>query len=312
MTSRTGNLRSDYTGYRDFLMTQPTSELGDKHERIEESLLLTWLTHADPNILGLRRVDERKRGHRLAMVHIAIPLEYKRKQLAEALGIDQLADEQKTPRVNLIASAAWNEPHSYIRVRADFIVSQVLGAIKERIMRPSEVSGHRIQIPLAYVQSLAGSQPDHRDENRRLRSDVQQAMAMRNASIEPDQIQILTHRATGEKWVRIINVDRSRRTTLRLAIKRAGINSSLEFKDEVEGSDWSIRFAAAETSKLFPRSPDSFDVLADHQTFAGYPGNDVNHSSNGGTPRMGRQASLTTTADSPSPQGIRSRHRMVS
>ena len=112
-----------------------------------------------------------------------------------------------------------------------------------------------------------------------------------------DQIQILTHRATGEKWVRIINVDRSRRTTLRLAIKRAGINSSLEFKDEVEGSDWSIRFAAAETSKLFPRSPDSFDVHADQQTFAGYPGKDVNHASNQGTSRMGRQTSLTATAE---------------
>ena len=77
------------------------------------------------------------------MVHIAIPLEYRRKQLALALGIDQLADEQKTPRVNLIASAAWNEPHSYIRVRADFIVSQVFGAIKERIMRPER--GQRAQ-----------------------------------------------------------------------------------------------------------------------------------------------------------------------
>ncbi len=312
MTGRTGNLRSDNTGYRDFLMAQPTRELGDNHERIAESLLLTWLAHADPNILGLRRVDETKRGQRLAMVHIAIPLDYKREQLAEALGIDQLADKQTTPRVNLIASAAWNQPHSYIRVRADFIVSQVLGAIKERIMRPGEVSRHTIQIPQANVQSPARSRPDHRDENRRLRSDVLQAMAMRNASIEPDQILILTHRTTGEKWVRIINVDRTRRTTLRLAIKRAGINTSLECNGEVEGSDWSIRFAAAETSKLLPQPPDSFDVHTDHQTLAGYPVNEVNHAPNPETSRMGRQTSHTTTADSPGPQRIRSRPRRVS
>ena len=312
MTARTGDLRPDYTGYRDFLVAQPTSELGNKHERIAESLLLTWLTHADPSILGLRRVDEIKHGQKLAMVHIAIPLDYKRKQLAQALGIDQLADEQKTPRVNLIASSASNQPHSYIRVRADFIVSQVLGSIEDRIMRPSEASGHTIQIPLANVQSLARPRPDHSDENSRLRSDVKQAMAMKNVLIEPNQIQILTHRATGEKWVRIINVDRSRRTTLRLAIKRAGINTSLEFKDEVDGSDWSIRFAAAEASKLVPQSSDSFDVHSDRQTIAEYPEKDGNHASNVGTSRMGRQTSLTNTADSPNPRGGQAMTRMVS
>ncbi len=76
MTNRTGDLRPDYTGHRDFLMAQPTRDLGDKHERIAESLLLNWPTHADPNILGLRRVDESKHGQKLAMVHIAIPLDY--------------------------------------------------------------------------------------------------------------------------------------------------------------------------------------------------------------------------------------------
>ena len=129
MTNRTGDLRPDYTGYRDFLMAQPTRDLGDKHERIAESLLLNWLTHADPNILGLRESTRASTGEKLAMVHIAIPLDYSRAKPAAqgALGINQLADEQKTPRVNLIASSASNQPHSYIRVRAEFIVSQVLG-----------------------------------------------------------------------------------------------------------------------------------------------------------------------------------------
>ncbi len=312
MMGRVGNLRSDNTGYCDFLMARPTSVLGYKHERIAEALLLTWLTHVDPNILGLRRVDERARGHRLAMVHIAIPLEYKRTQLAQALGIDQLADEKKTPRVNLIASAAWNEPHSYVRVQADFIISRVLGAIKERIMRPNEASRHTIQIPLDHAQTLARSRPDQRDENSRLRSSVRQAMALRNASIEPHQIQIMTHRATGEKWVRIIDVDRSHRTTLRLAIKRAGISTSVEYKDEVEGSDWSIRFAAAEVSKLFPPPPDSFDVHAELQTLAKKPVQDVNQGSNLGTSRMDRQTSRAATAASASQQRIRSLPRMVS
>ena len=222
---------------------------------------------------------------------------------------------RKTPRSPTCTSGERinrEKPHSYIRVRAEFIVSQVLGSIKDRIMRPGEASGHTIQIPPANVQSLARPRPDHSDVNVHLRSDVKQAMAMRHVSIEPNQIQILTHRTTGEKWVRIIDVDRSRRTTLRLAIKRAGISTSLEFKDEVEGSDWSIRFTAAEASKLVPQSPDSFDVHIDHQTFAGNPGKNVEHASNVGTSRMGRNGSHTATADSPSPKGIPSRPRMVS
>ena len=174
---RTGSLRSDNAAYCDFLTPHARSELGDGHERIAESLLLTWLAHADPNILGLRRVDESTRGHRLAMVHIAIPLHYKRAQLAQALGIDQLADEKKTPRVNLTASAAWNEPHSYIRIEADFIASRVLRAIKEQFMRSSDASGHTIQIPLDHAQTLAHSRPEERDENSRLRSSVRRAMA---------------------------------------------------------------------------------------------------------------------------------------
>jgi hypothetical protein len=312
MTARTGNLRSDNKGYPNFIMAAPPSVLEDKRARIAEWLLLIWLKHSDHHILGLRRVDEEKNGRPLAMIHIAIPLEYRRKQLAQMLGISEFEDERKTPRVNLMASARWNKPHSYIRDRADFIVSRVLGTIKERIVRPGEASGHTIQIPLAQVQTLSMPGPDHRDENSRLRSDVERAMAMRNVSIEPGQIQILTHRASGEKWVRIINVDRSRRTILRTAIKRAGINALLERKDEVKCSDWSIRFAAAAISKLLPQSPDSFDVHSDPKTFAGYSGNDGNNGSILGTERTGRQTSLTTTTDSPSPQGNRSQSRMVS
>jgi hypothetical protein len=282
MTARTGNLRSDNKGYPNFIMAAPPSVLEDKRERIAEWLLLIWLRHSDPNILGLRRVDEEKNGRPLAMVHIAIPLEYRRKQLAWMLGISQLEDERKTPRVNLMASARWNKPHSYIRVHAAFIVSQALGAIKELLMRPSETRYQMIQAPQGHDQSLPQSVPNHRDDNSRLRSAVEEGLAKRNVSIEPHQIQILIHRETGEKWVRILNVDRGKRTALRLAIKRAGINASLAFNDEVEGPDWSIRFAATETSKLFLQSSDSFDVHSEHGALTEHTGKDVNGATNRG------------------------------
>jgi hypothetical protein len=208
MTGRTGNLRRDNRGYPNFIMTAPPSVLEDKRERIAEWLLLIWLRHSDPNILGLRRVDEEKNGRPLPMVHIAIRLEYRRKQLAQRLGIRQLEDERKTPRVNLAASARWDKPHSYIRVPAAFIVSQVFDAMKERLMRPIEIRFETIHAPRGHDQSLERSLPNHRDQNSWIRSAVEEGLAERNASIEPDQIQILTHRETGEKWVRILNVDR--------------------------------------------------------------------------------------------------------
>jgi hypothetical protein len=125
--------------------------------------------------------------------------------------------------------------------------------------------------------------PSHRDDNSRLRSAVEEGLAKRNVSIAPHQIQILIRRETGEKWVRIVNVDRGRRTTLRLAIKRAGINASLAFNDDVEGADWSIRFAATETSKLFLTSSDSFDVRSEHEALTERPGKGVNGTTNRGT-----------------------------
>ncbi len=227
MTGRTGNLRSDNKRYPKFIMSAPPSVLEDKRERITEWLLLIWLRNSDPNILGLRRVDEEYGGRPLPMVHIAIPLQYTRKRLAQMLEISQLEDERKTPRVNLAASERWDKPHSYIRVHAAFIVSQTLDEIKEQLMRPSKTSYQTIQAPQRHDQSLHQSMPNHRDDNSRLRSAVEEGLAKRNASIEPHQIQILTHRETGEKWVRILNVERGRRTALRLTIKRAGINASL-------------------------------------------------------------------------------------
>jgi hypothetical protein len=254
MTGRMGNLRAIDTSNFDFLRTHYPSEPGEKPERIAERLLLSWLKHFDPNILGLRRVDEGESGRRVAMIHIAIPQEYSRNQLAQALGINEFADKQTTLRFNVNASAGWNEPHSYISVPAALFIAHVLDAIKERMLRPTERSDHAVGGARRRVQIPDRSRPNRCDENGRLRSAVKQALAIRNVAIEPHQIQLLTHRETGEKWVRIINVDRGLRTTIRLAIKRAGINAHLTCSDDGEGSDWSILFAANETYKMLVRN----------------------------------------------------------
>jgi hypothetical protein len=258
----------------------------------------------NPNILGLRTVDQGESGRPSPIVHIAIPLGYKRKQLAQMLGVDRLADEKVTPRINLKASAGWDHPHSYVCVHPDFIVSQVMGAMKARVMQPSATGKLAIQAPQGPVQSRFRSGPELPGENGQLRSAVKQSLAMRNAAIEPRQIQILTHRGTGDKWVRIIDVDRSSRTTLRLVIQRAGINASMAFSNDVEGSGWSIRFAASEISKLFLQTPDSFDVHSELQIFTDRPGKDVDHTAPLGTPQMGRPRRLGTTASFPGAQGI--------
>jgi hypothetical protein len=304
MTGRTGSLRSDQARHPRFIRAQPSSKLEDAGDRIAEWLLLIWLTRSDPNILGLRAVDQGESGRPSPIVHLAIPLGYKRKQLAQMLGIDQLADETVTPRINLKASAGWDQPHSYVCVDPDFIVSQMLGATKARVMQPSATGKLAIQAPQGPVQSRFRSGPDLPGENGQLRSVVKQALAMRNVSIERRQIQILTHRGTGDKWVRIIDVDRSSRTTLRLVMQRAGISASVAFGDDIEGSGWSIRFAATEISKLFLQTPDSFDVHSELQIFTERSVKDVDHASPLGTPQMGRGRLIGTTASFPGPQGL--------
>ena len=270
MTSRTGNLRSESTGYPEFIMAVAPSVHDDKRERIAEWLLLAWLKNMDRNILGLRRVDEIKDGRLLPMVHIAIPLDYRRKQLAQTLGISQLENERKAPRINLAASARWNRPHSYIRVHAAFLAAQTLGAIRTRLMRPSPIDDRQSQAP----QRLDHSATNHHDDKDRLKCVVMEGFARRNISIKPHQIQILTHRETRETWVRIREIDRGLRTTIRLAIKQAGIHALLDLRSSMEGAGWSISFAATEAPKLLRRSSDSFDVHAEDELVAEQPDGD--------------------------------------
>jgi hypothetical protein len=311
MTSRTGNLRSDNSGHPRFIMADTVFEEEHDGERLAELLLLTWLQRADPQILGLRRVDEHKSGRALRMLHIAIPLDYSRKKLAQSLGLVELEDERMAPRVNVSSSVGCNKPHSYVRVHADFVVSRALDTIKKRIMRPRPTNHQSIQIPRGQLGSIHRSGVNQGDENSRLRASVAEALALKNFAVEPHQIQILTHRETGEKWIRILNVDRGSRTTLRLAIKRAGINASLAFDDDAEGSDWSIRFPAAEISKLFFRSSDTFDVQPEHRTVIRSPDRVSRYAPKPETSKLGRSGSFTILAESV-PERTQRVARMVS
>jgi hypothetical protein len=257
--------RSDDQSYPPFVLAQSPSRLINSDGRIAECLALVCLRHHDPNILGLRRVDDDGNGDPQPMIHIAIPLNYRRNQLARALGIEPLAMEQFARRVNLSATEGRSEPLSYIRVPADSLVAHLQRAFEEQPTRPGGSGNETIQSPKEPTAPRHQPGLDVSDQNSWLRSAVVDGLAERNVSIERHRVQILTHRDTGEKWIKIASVDRSLRTPLRLKLKQAGVNAAVTLHDDVEAPDWSIRFAAAEISKLFMRSPDMFDVQTENE-----------------------------------------------
>ena len=234
------------------------------------------------------------------MIHIAIPLQYRRKQLARALGIEQLAIEQFGRRVNLSATEGWSGPLSYIRVPADSLVSHVLRGFEAQLTLQSGSTDNAFQPPNE-PPTAAGHQPrlDDTDQNSWLRSAVVEGLAERSVTLELHQIQILTHRHTGEKWIRIARVDRSLRTTLRLKLKQTRVNASVTFDDDVEAADWSIRFAAAEISKLFRQSPESFDVQTEQATLAERADDNLHRAPNSPTRPTVRLFSPATETSTP-------------
>jgi hypothetical protein len=293
------NPRSHNDGFPEFIMADPPSPRGDEGKRAAEWLLLTCLNQSDPNILGLRKVDEEIDGRALPVVHIAIPLNYSRKQLAQALGISQLEDTQRTKRFNIMVSTGRDKPLSYVRVPASFLISRVLGAMKKQLMRLTWPGDHALQTVRQPVRADRLVLPDQIEANNRLRLAVKEALEARSISIEPYQIEILTHRETGEKWVRIVNVDRGRRTMLRLTLKRAGLNALLALDDAAPNADWSIRFPATEVTRLARRSSDSFDVHADHTSTIGPQGKGIMGSSETGARQFVRLSSIGTSTASP-------------
>jgi hypothetical protein len=65
----------------------------------------------------------------------------------------------------------------------------------------------------------------------------------------PMEFQLLDSK-TGEKWIRIVDVDRSKRTAIKLPIHQAGIQAINPTGSSRHG-DWATVFAATQARKLF-------------------------------------------------------------
>jgi hypothetical protein len=220
--------------------------------RLAEWILSVWMNQLDPNVMGIRRVDDDKNGNGVPTVHIAIPLGYRRKQLAQTLSISQIEDEQTAPRVNLISSAGSDEAHSYIRVPAELIFSQFIASMEFQLLDSKEINDETIQVPEEAVEHFARAlKRKSSEEHSRLKSAIQQAFAMKNAPLQRHQIQLLTQQKTGEKWIKILDVDRSMRTTIKLAIRQAGIQGITPPATSGYHGGWAIMFTATEARKLF-------------------------------------------------------------
>jgi hypothetical protein len=246
-------LRLDSPTYSAFLMARQSDSFEEKRARAVEWVLATWMNLVDPNIMGVRRVEEERNGQLIPMIHIAIPLGYQRRQLARTLDLKQIEDSKNTPRVNLASSNGFDESHSFIRVPADIVLGRFTDFLQSasRIM---EINDETIGAPEEAVEDfIRNSQPKTGEDVGQLRSSLRHALAMRNAAIPPESIQILTDKNTREKWIRIRNVERSVRTSLKLAMKQAGIQRAAPPKDDGGDSDWAILFPLSEARKLLRR-----------------------------------------------------------
>jgi len=232
-------------------MVDQPPEAEQRKRRVAEWVMAIWINHLDSNVLGVRRVVEEKNGETLILVHIAIPLEYQRKQLARTLSLPQIEDGQITPRVNLICSAGCDQPHSFIRVPAEAIVALFIESLKDDVLNPDEVeiNDHTIGVSHAEVEAfLRAARPRPKEDDAQLRAAVHRALNLKNAPLKIDQIQILFNKNTQERFVKIKNVARDERTAVKLVIKNAGVK--LVPQDEVDDTKWSILFTASEAKKL--------------------------------------------------------------
>jgi hypothetical protein len=251
MNNYKSQLRVDNAHSPAFLMVKRPPPADERKERLAEWIMAVWMNVLDPNILGIRRVDDDKSGDGVPVVYIAIPLDYRRKNLAITLAIAQLEDEQITPRVNLVASAGSDDPHSFIRVPAEVIFSKFISAIEFQLLDSKEFNDPTINDPERAADEFVRSSPRKKgDDDTRLRSVIERGLALRNVSLRPEQIRMLTHKKTGERWVQIKNVDRRMRPTVQQAIAQAGVNATTPTKDDLRRLDWAILFAASEADKL--------------------------------------------------------------
>jgi hypothetical protein len=241
--------------YPSFLTIHHPPDLAEARHRVVEWILATWACLSDPNVLGLRRVDEEKNGQAVPTAHIAISLGYPRRRLAQTLGIRQVEDEQATPRVNLAGSPGLNEPHSYIRVPLENVIKRFTDILQSSA-EPTEINDHTILAPEGVIQeysrlvqqSRREDEVRRREDEFRLRSAVLQALALKNAALSREQVETLVHKQTRERWIRIRNVDKGLRTALKLAIKQAGVETASPPADD--DSNWALMFPESEARKL--------------------------------------------------------------
>ncbi len=247
------HLRKDAPGTPAFLMIQPSRAPEVTRERVAEWLLANWLSQLDSNILGVRRVDEHKNGTVIPVVHIAIPLRYERKQLARTLAIKQIEDTQSAARVNLASSSGSDEAMSYIRLPADVVVAEFKSYVDTHLLIGAEINDETLRLPDDAKPNIVREHqppPPLRDEDAELRVAILRALAIHNADIEPEQLQIMMNRRTREKWVRITNIERNRRTAIKLAVRQIGIKTAAAPKYDRDNSEWAILFPLEEARKL--------------------------------------------------------------
>jgi hypothetical protein len=250
MSASQAQLRIDNPNHPAFLMVGRPPSFSEMQARAAEWLLASWVCLTDPNVIGVRRVDEERNGLIVPMVHIAIPLGYQRRRLAQTLGLKEIEDETNTPRVNLACSAGFDEPHSFIRVPMEGVIRHFSAFMQASVAAP-EINDETIATPEHVLEEYARDlRRRGREEALQLRSAVRQALAMKKAEIPSDHIQTLVNKHTRERWIRISNVDKSVRTALRLAIKKAGIQTAPPAADD--GSEWAVLFPESEARKLLP------------------------------------------------------------
>jgi len=244
-------LRADNPRYPNFVMVDQPPEADVRRRRVAEWVIAIWMNQRDPNVLGVRRVADEKNGEAVVHIHIAIPLEYQRKQLARTLSLAQIEDGQNTPRVNLISSAGFSQPHSFIRVPAEAIISLLIESLKADILDPGEINDHTIGLPQSEVEAfLLAARPRPREEDSQLKAAIQRALKKKNAPVNQDQIQLLLNKNTQERFVKIKNVARNERTAVKLVIKSAGVKMIVQDPDDGDDAKWSILFSASEAKKL--------------------------------------------------------------
>ena len=247
------HLRKDAPGTPAFVMIHSSRQPEVNRDRIAEWLLASWLSQLDSNILGVRRVDEHKNGTVLPVVHIAIPLRYERKQLARTLAIKQIEDAQSAARVNLASSNGSEEAHSYIRLPVEVVLAELKSYFDTHLLSSADINDETLKAVDGAMPSIVREHkppPPLRDEDTDIRTAILRALAIHNADIDPDQLQIMMNRRTREKWVRIMNIERSQRTALKLAVRQMGIKAAAAPKYDRDDSEWAILFPLAEAKKL--------------------------------------------------------------